>query len=164
MVMEKNGNSSGAVASATTTKNRYLSFAIGEEIFGIEIDVVKEIININTLGIVTVPHTPDYVKGIANLRGYIIPVICVRLRFLMEQKEYTDSTCIIVLEQKEGNIGLIVDGVNEVRHIDESRIAPPPSAKLSHINQFVKNLGKTEDSVMLLVDTQKLLHDEPHLI
>lgn len=162
--MEKNTSGAVAVASATTTKNRYLSFDIGDETFGIEIDVVKEIININTLGIVPVPHTPDYVKGIANLRGYIIPVICVRLRFLMEQKEYTDSTCIVVLEQKEGNIGLIVDGVNEVKHIDETRISPPPQAKLSYANQFVKNLGRTEDSIMLLVDTQKLLYDESHII
>jgi len=158
MIMEKNSDSTVSVASSSTTKNRYLSFGIGNEIFGIEIDTVKEIIN--TLDIVHVPHTPDYVKGISNLRGYIIPVIDVRIRFLMEPKEFTESTCIVVIEQKDGNIGLIVDEVNEVKYIEESHIAPPPSAKLSHINQFVRNLGRTDDSVMLLIDVQKLLYDD----
>jgi len=142
-----------------TTKNRYLSFVIGDENFGMEIDTVKEIIN--TFDITPVPHTPDYIKGIMNLRGDIIPIIDVRTRFLMEPKEYDELTCIVVLEHKDGNIGLIIDSVNEVKYVPEKNISAPPAAKLNYVNQFIKNLGRTDSYVMLLIETQKLLFDDP---
>ena len=141
-----------------TTKNKYLSFIVGTEEFGIEIACVKEIINM--VSITQVPSTPDYVKGIINLRGDIIPVMDVRIRFRMEKRPYDDVTCIIVIEQKGDNIGLIVDSVNEVKYIKESNISVPPSAKLSYSNQFVKSLGRSDDRVVLLVETDKLLYDE----
>jgi len=155
--MEKSDEDIGGSIS-DTTKNRYLSFNIGEENFGMEIDSVKEIIN--TFDITPVPHTQEYIMGIMNLRGDIIPVIDVRTRFLMERKEYDDLTCIVVLEQKDGNIGLIIDEVNEVRYIPEKNIIAPPSAKLNYVNQFIKNLGRSDDYVIQLIEIQKLLYDE----
>lgn len=140
-----------------TTKNKYLSFLVGKEEFGIEISCVKEIINM--VSITQVPSTPKYVKGIINLRGDIIPVIDVRIRFRMEERPYDDLTCIIVIERQGENIGLIVDGVNEVKYINDKNIASPPSARLSYSNQFVKNLGRSEDKVVLLLEIDRLLYD-----
>lgn len=141
-----------------TTKNKYLLFKVGVEELGIEIAYVKEIINM--VSITQVPSTPNYVKGIINLRGDIIPVIDVRLRFRMDERPYDDVTCIIVIEHKGDNIGLIVDGVNEVKYIKENNISAPPSAKLTYSNQFVKNLGRSDDKVVLLIELDKLLNDE----
>lgn len=141
-----------------TTKNKYLLFVVGVEEFGIEISCVQEIINM--VSITQVPSTPSYVKGIINLRGDIIPVIDVRVRFRMEERPYDDLTCIIVIEQKGYNIGLIVDGVNEVKYIKENNISSPPSVKLTYSNQFVKNLGHSDDKVVLLLELDKLLNDE----
>ena len=114
--MEKDEDMTAKVSSETT-KNRILSFMKGNEDFGLEIDVVKEIIN--TIDITPVPHTPDYIKGIMNMRGDIIPIIDVRTRFMMEPRGYDSMTCIVVIEEKDSNIGLIVDSVNEVKHIPE---------------------------------------------
>ncbi|MDR2899235.1 MAG: chemotaxis protein CheW [Clostridiales bacterium] len=147
--------------NTSTTKNRFLSFVIGNEDFGLEIDVVKEIIN--TIDITPVPHTPGYIRGIMNMRGDIIPVIDVRTRFMMESKPYDDMTCVVVIEEKDYNIGLVVDSVNEVKFIEEENISPPPSAKLRNVNQFIRNLGRSDGRVMLLVDTQKFLHDDPQM-
>ena len=159
--MGKNDEDIGGSIS-DTTKNRYLSFAIGEENFGMEIECVKEIIN--TFDITPVPHTQDYIKGIMNLRGDIIPVIDVRTRFLMEPKAYDELTCIVVLEQKDGNIGLIIDSVNEVKYISEQNISPPPAAKLNYVNQFIKNLGRSDERVILLIETQRLLYDDAVIV
>ena len=159
--MGKNDEDIGGSIS-DTTKNRYLSFVVGDENFGMEIDSVKEIIN--TFDITPVPHTQNYIKGIMNLRGDIIPVIDVRVRFLMEPKEYDELTCIVVLEQKDGNIGLIIDSVNEVKFIPEKNISAPPAAKLNYVNQFIKNLGRADNNVIQLIETQRLLYDDVQVL
>ncbi|MCL1924710.1 MAG: chemotaxis protein CheW [Defluviitaleaceae bacterium] len=141
-----------------TIKNKFLLFKIGEEEFGVEISFVREIINM--VNITGVPHTPHYLKGIINLRGEIVPILEIRSRFMMEEIPYDDLTCIIIIEYGGDKIGLIVDEVNEVKYIDEEKIAPPPSAKLSYANYFVKNLGHTDNGVALLLEVNKLLHDE----
>jgi len=144
--------------SEDTIKNKFLLFKIADEEFGIEIAYVKEIINM--VSITQVPSTPDYVKGIINLRGDIVPILDVRTRFRMPWREYDDLTCIVVLEKETDKIGIIVDEVNEVKFINEGNIKPPPSAKLTYSNQFVKSLGHAEDFVVLLVEINKLLYEE----
>ncbi len=156
--MEKSASRNIDTFKEDTTKNKYLSFIIGEEEYGIEISCVKEIINIVT--ITQVPSTPNYIKGIINLRGDIIPVIDIRTRFFMEEKSYDELTCVIVIEHQDNNIGLIVDSVTEVKYIKESDISLPPSTKLSFSNQFIKNLGRMNDKVILLLELDKLLYDE----
>ncbi len=141
-----------------TTKDKYLTFEIDKEDYGIEISNIKEIIGI--CAITLVPETPPYVKGIINLRGDIIPVIDVRKRFLKEPKEYDELTCIVVIEFAEYVLGLIVDNVKEVMYIDESLVAPPPSAKLNYHNQYIRNIGKTPDGVKLLLDLDRLLLEQ----
>lgn len=138
-----------------TTKDKYLTFIIDDEDYGIDIGHVIEIITVTA--ITWVPETPDAIKGIINLRGSIVPVIDVRTRFKKEEKPYDELTCIIVIEYDEYTVGLIVDTVNEVLLIPEESISSPPSAKLKYQNKFIKNIGKIGDNVQLLLDVDKFL-------
>ncbi|AKN31868.1 chemotaxis protein CheW [Clostridium carboxidivorans P7] len=144
--------------SEDTQKGRFLTFSVGKESYGIEIKYVKEIIGIQE--ITEVPELPDYVKGIINLRGKIIPVMDVRLRFKKEAKEYNDRTCIIVIDVEEISIGLIVDNVSEVLTIGEENIVPPPDLKTGFHNRYVKGIGKVGNEVKLLLDCEKVLNDD----
>ncbi|MBX4263322.1 chemotaxis protein CheW [Clostridium estertheticum] len=141
-----------------TQKGKFLTFSVGKESYGIEIKFVTEIIGIQE--ITEVPELPDYVKGIINLRGKIIPVIDVRLRFRKEAKDYNDRTCIVVINIKETVVGLIVDNVAEVINIDDSDIVPPPQMKTGFHNRYVRGIGKVGNEVKLLLDCDKLLNDE----
>lgn len=138
-----------------TQKGKYLTFNMGEEIYGIEIKYVTEIIGVQS--ITEVPELPDFIKGIINLRGMIISVIDVRLRFKKEEIEYNDRTCIVVVEIGNLSIGLIVDGVAEVVEILEEDLVDPPSMKGGFSNKYIKNIGKVGDEVKLLLDCEKLL-------
>ncbi len=140
-----------------TQKGRFLTFSVGKEEYGIEIKYVKEIIGIQE--ITEIPELPNYVKGIINLRGKIIPVMDVRLRFKKEPKEYNDRTCIVVIDIDEISIGLIVDNVSEVLTIEEENIVPPPDLKTGFHNRFVKGIGKVGSEVKLLLDCEKVLND-----
>jgi purine-binding chemotaxis protein CheW len=141
-----------------TQKGKFLTFSVGREAYGIEIKFVTEIIGIQD--ITEVPELPDYVKGIINLRGKIIPVIDVRLRFKKEPKEYNDRTCIVVIDIKQTSVGLIVDNVAEVINIEDSNIVPPPDIKTGFHNRYIRGIGKVENQVKLLLDCDKLLNDD----
>lgn len=140
------------------TKDQYLTFVIDEEEYAIGIAYTKEIVN--NLSITKVPQTPNYVEGIVSLRGDIIPVINVRKRFEKQDKPFDDQTCIVFVEYHDYQLGLIVDNVKEVMFIEEEFIVPPPSAKLSYYNQFIKNIGKIGDKIKLLLDLDKFLLQE----
>jgi len=136
-------------------KNRFLVFSLGKETYGIEIKYVTEIIGMQA--VTEIPQLPEYVKGIINLRGKIIPVTDVRLRFKKESKEYNDRTCIIVIDINETSIGLIVDSVAEVLTIPEQDIVAPPQMNKGISNRFIKSIGKVGSEVKLLLDCEKLL-------
>lgn len=138
-----------------TTENQYLFFTILDEEYGVEIAHVKEIIKV--CNITKVPHTDEYIKGIINLRGDIIPVISVRARFSLPEKEYDGRTCIIVLDIEDKTVGLIVDNVSEVIFINKSRVTAPPSEKYGYKNRFIKKIGNTETNVKQIIDLIKLL-------
>ena len=144
--------------SEDTQKGKYLTFSVGREAYGIEIKFVTEIIGMQD--ITEVPELPNYVRGIINLRGKIIPVIDVRLRFKKEPKEYNDRTCIVVIDVKETYVGLIVDHVAEVINIEDSNIVPPPDMKTGFHNRYVRGIGKVGNEVKLLLDCDKLLNDD----
>ena len=150
------------VLEEDTTKDKYLTFEIDKENYGVEIIYIKEIISVSAITLV--PHVPSYLKGIINLRGDIIPVIDVRERFMIPVKEYDELTCIVVIENSDYILGLIVDNVKEVTFIDEERVVNTPSAKLRFRNQFIKNIGKTgepnEENVILLLDLDKVLMED----
>lgn len=139
-----------------TQKDKYLIFSLSNESYGIPIRYVIEIFNI--VEITTVPEQPEYVKGIINLRGKVISVMDVRLRFRKVEKEYDDRTCIIVIDVEGESIGLIVDNVNEVANIAEEAISPAPVMnQLDVATGFIDGVGKTENEILLLVDCKKLL-------
>lgn len=143
-----------------TQKDKYLIFSIGKESYGIDIKYVIEIIGIEP--ITEVPELPDYVKGVINLRGKIIPVMDVRLKFKKEEKEYDDRTCIIVVEIGGISIGLIIDRVVEVANISENNISKPPKVNKNkdNANKYIKGIGKVNNEVRLLIDCDKLLEDD----
>lgn len=118
--MAQTSNQQLIVKEEDTQSGKYLTFPLGNEVFGIEIKYITEIIGIQTITIV--PEVPKYVKGIINLRGKIIPVVDVRLKFNKEEAEYNDRTCIIVIDIKDITIGLIVDCVSEVVDITDENI------------------------------------------
>ena len=143
-----------------TQKDKYLIFSIGTQYYGIDIKYVIEIIGIEP--ITEVPELPNYVRGVINLRGKIIPVMDVRLKFKKEEKEYDDRTCIIVVEIECISIGLIIDRVLEVANIDENNISPPPkiTSNKDNANKYIKGIGKIQNEVRLLIDCQKLLEED----
>lgn len=138
-----------------TQRDRYMTFKCGEEYYGIGIGYVDEIIGIQP--ITEVPETPDFVKGLLNLRGKIIPIIDVRLRFKKEPIEYNDRTCVVVITVSDVMIGLIVDTIADVVTIPESDILLPPSVGSSGSSRFVYGLGKIGDDVKLLIDPVRLI-------
>lgn len=140
-----------------TQKGKFLTFSLGNEFYGIEIRYVTEIIGLQL--ITEIPEMPEYIKGIINLRGKIIPVMDVRLRFKKPFREYNDRTCIIVIDIQDISIGLIVDSVSEVIAIaDEEIVAPPSVTKES--NKYIKGVGKVGNDVKLLLDSNKLLNEK----
>ena len=146
--------------SHDTQKGKYMTFKSGSEYFGLGIQYVQQIIQYQT--VTKIPETEDYIKGLINLRGRIIPVVDVRLRFKQEPFEYNDRTCIIVINVKSTVVGLIVEKIAEVVEIKEENILPPPTIgrvdKAHH--KYVYGIGKVGDTVKLLLDPDKLLNDE----
>jgi len=141
-----------------TQKGKYLTFLLDKETYAIEIKFVIEIIGIQP--ITEVPELPEYVKGIINLRGKIIPVMDVRLRFKKKAMEYNDRTCIIVIEVKDISIGLIVDNVSEVLSIADDDIVLLPDMNKGTENKYIKAIGKVDKEVKLILDCEKLINDD----
>ncbi|MFB9276027.1 chemotaxis protein CheW [Cohnella cellulosilytica] len=140
-----------------TQKGKYLTFSLGQEYYAIEIKYVTEIIGLQPIS--EVPELPDYIKGIINLRGKIIPVMDVRLRFKKPSVGYNDRTCVIVIEISRISIGLIVDLVSEVMEIPDSEIVPPPEVNQTG-NKYIMGIGKVNHEVKLLLDCEKLINDK----
>ncbi|MCI8298917.1 MAG: purine-binding chemotaxis protein CheW [Lachnospiraceae bacterium] len=143
-----------------TQKGMFMTFQMGEECYGIAVTFVQEIVGIQP--ITAVPEIEDYIKGLINIRGKIIPVIDVRVRFKQEPFEYTDRTCIIVINVKSTIIGLIVDKIAGVITVDEREIILPPSLSQSGSvsSKYVFGLAKVDDEVKLLLDPERLIRDE----
>lgn len=143
-----------------TQKGKYVTFMSNNEYFGLKIEYVNEIIVLQE--ITAIPESEDYIKGLINLRGKIIPVIDVRLRFKQEPFEYNDRTCIIVIHVQSTTVGLIVEKIAEVVEIPEENLLPPPTIGHGDKSQdrYVYAIGKVGDSVKLLLDPDKLLNDD----
>lgn len=139
-------------------EEKLLTFSLGSEGYGVSILKVKEIIGM--MHITPVPRTPEFVKGVINLRGKIIPVMDLRAKFNMEEKEYNERTCIIVVEVNLNNVqrllGVVVDMVSEVVSITSEEIEPPPQygTKLDH--NFILGIGKIKDRVVIIIDIDEI--------
>ena len=150
------------MATATLTAARagkYLVFQLDREEFGVYVLKVREIMGLQE--ITAVPQTPPYVKGVLNLRGKVVPVIDLRTKFGLDQIEYTQRTCIIVLEVATAGrsllMGVIVDGVSEVLNIQENEIEDPPEFGAGAKVTFVLGLAKVKGKVKILLDIDKAL-------
>ncbi|MDI6448342.1 chemotaxis protein CheW [Anaerobaca lacustris] len=138
---------------------KYLTFALGPEEFGLEILKVREIIGY--MAITAVPQTPEYIRGVINLRGQVIPVVDLRAKFAMHSEERTSQTCIIVVETRHGdqkfNTGIVVDRVRDVLDITAGQIEDAPSFGASVETDFILSMAKITDSVKILLDIDRVL-------
>ena len=140
-------------------EGKYLTFALGSEEYGLEILKVREIFGY--MEITAIPKTPQHVKGVINLRGQVIPVIDIRIKFDMESVQTTDQTCVIVVETEQNNqkfsTGLVVDRVQEVLDIKEDAIQDSPNFGSKVDTNFILGMGKVEKEVKILLDIDKVL-------
>jgi purine-binding chemotaxis protein CheW len=147
-----------AIVEGKGSAGKYLTFTLANEDYGIGILKIKEIIGM--MPITSVPKTPSYIKGVINLRGKVIPVLNLRLRFGMEEIDATDRTCIIVVEIDTPNgtvqIGIVVDSVSEVLNIKEEEIEPPPTFGARLNTDYILGMAKMEGSVKILLDIDRV--------
>lgn len=135
----------------------YLTFSVGKEDYGVPISVVTEIVGMQR--IMGIPDVPSFIKGVINLRGKVIPVMDVRLRFGMQEREYDERTVVIVLEVGNELIGLIVDRVSEVLEIPDGNIDRTTSINGSEKRSAVSGLGRVDERVAILLDVGTLVSD-----
>jgi purine-binding chemotaxis protein CheW len=150
-----------ALKAITEREGKYLTFSLADEDYGIGILKIKEIIGM--MPVTTVPQTPDFVKGVINLRGRVIPVMDLRLRFRMEAIDYTERTCIIVVEitgsDETIHIGIVVDSVSEVLNIKGEDIEETPTFGAKLNTDYILGMAKTEDDVKILLDIDRVLSE-----
>jgi len=152
----------GAGKAMAEREGKYLTFSLDNEEYGIGILQIKEIIGM--MPITTVPHTPGYVKGVINLRGKVIPVVDLRLRFGIEATDYTERTCIIVVEMaaQSGTImtGIVVDSVSEVLNMKAEEIEQTPTFGIKLDTEYILGMAKMEGGVKILLDINRILNPE----
>ena len=141
---------------------KYLTFQLEREEFGIPVLQVREIMGLQD--ITAVPNTPSHVKGVINLRGRVIPVLCLRARFGLASAEHTSRTCIIVVQVKsaagETQLGVIVDGVSEVLNINSDEIEDTPNFGGGPASPYLRGMAKIKDKVKILLDIDQLLGNQ----
>jgi purine-binding chemotaxis protein CheW len=152
-------NEGRTTQSMASQEGKYLTFTLAGEEYGIGILKVKEIIGM--MGITRVPQTPPYVKGVINLRGKVIPVVDLRMKFNLEAGEYTERTCIVVVEvSREGGyvfIGIVVDSVSEVLNIKGGEIEATPDFGATLDTAYILGMAKTGAGVKILLDIDRVL-------
>lgn len=146
-------------SKGTSLEGLYLTFRLGEEVYGLRILTVQEIIQL--LPTTVVPRTPEYIRGVINLRGRIIPVVDLRTKFGMEAIDDSGQTCIVVVEietsESSVTMGVVVDQVSEVTDIKADQIEPPPRFGVAVETGFLLGMGKVGDKVIILLDIQQVL-------
>lgn len=141
-----------------SSADRFLTLFLGDEQYGLEIDIVKEIIAM--MKTTPVPKTPHYLQGVMNLRGNIIPVVNLRTKFDMEEKETDDRTAIVIITIEGTNIGFIVDRVEEVLAVDKEQFSKPPSFDTSIDSEFISKMARTKEGVVMVLDLLKIFDKE----
>lgn len=150
-----------SVAGITETV-QYLTFKLADEIFAFDVAKVREILELTS--ITKVPQTPDFMRGVINLRGSVVPVIDLRLNFGMACTEQTVNTCIIVVEVKlDGEtvvLGVLADSVQEVVEMEPGLIEPPPQLGTKLNTEFIKGMGKVENNFVMILDIDKVFSSD----
>jgi purine-binding chemotaxis protein CheW len=149
------GDSAAMFDSEDTMKDKFLTFWIGDEEYGMGIEFVTEIIGVQK--ITKVPDMPHFIKGVINLRGRIIPVIDVRTRFGLPERAYDERTCIVVIHVNNQTTGMIVDQVNEVSNIAQDQIESAQTGDMGGTQSYIMGIGKTGDSVKILLHVERFM-------
>lgn len=148
-----------AVLTATQDQHQYLTFMLGGEVFAIGILAIKEIIEYGAL--TEVPMMPDYIRGVINLRGSVVPVVDLSARFGRKNTELTRRTCIVIIEviseQEKQVLGVVVDAVNEVLEIAADQIEPPPAFGAKIRTDFIRGMGKVEGRFVIIMNVNNVL-------
>ncbi len=145
-----------------TEARQYLTFKMEEEIFALDVGKVREILDYTN--ITKVPQTPDYMKGVINLRGSVVPVVDMRLKFNMPEQERTVDTCIIVveitIEEEQTILGALVDSVQEVFELEPSQVEPAPRIGTKLNTEFILGMGKRDEQFVIILDIDKVFSAE----
>ncbi|MGA7828550.1 MAG: chemotaxis protein CheW [Geobacteraceae bacterium] len=144
--------------STEIVSKQYLTFRLAQETFAVDVAKVREILDF--VAITKVPQTPDFMRGVINLRGSVVPVVDMKLKFGMERTEKTVNTCIIVLEVSIENettiVGALADSVQEVVELDPAQIEPPPRIGMKLNIDFIQGMGKLNEDFVIILDTDKI--------
>ena len=149
-------------STASNDARQYLTFKLGEEVFGVDVAQVREILDY--VKATKIPQTPEFMAGVINLRGSVVPVIDMRLKFSMERTERTIDTCIVVLEifldDEKILLGALVDSVQEVFEMEQSQIEPAPRIGTRIKNEFIRGMGKRDEKFIIILDIDKVFSIE----
>jgi purine-binding chemotaxis protein CheW len=145
-----------------TETSQYLTFKLDEEVFAVDIAKVKEVLDFTT--VTKVPQTPSFMRGVINLRGSVVPVVDMRLKFGMSRTEQTVNTCIIIVEvaiEGDGTVlGALADSVQEVIELDPESIEPAPRIGTRLNTEFIKGMGKRDGQFIIILDIDKIFSEE----
>ena len=153
----KQQSSDRKISTDNSVLGKVMTFHIGDQIYGIEIQYVTEIIEMQH--ITKVPHVPPYIKGIINVRSKVVPIVDIRSRFGKEEIPYTSRTCIIILSFNELSVGIIVDSVADVIPVTEQHISKTPELTGVNSNKFIKSILEMNDGIKLVLDVSKLIDE-----
>ncbi|HSW14123.1 MAG TPA: chemotaxis protein CheW [Solimonas sp.] len=147
-----------ALAAGTGMPNEFLTFTLGEEEYGVDILKVQEIRGYDT--VTKVPNAPSFIKGVINLRGTIVPVVDLRLKFALGRADYNQFTVMIILNVARRVVGIVVDGVSDVMQLTPEQIRPAPEFGSNVNTKFITGIGALEQRMLILMDIEKLISSE----
>jgi purine-binding chemotaxis protein CheW len=151
-------NPSAKIEDTDLAAGEYLTFILGGEEYGIEILKVQEIRSYEA--VTKIANTPDFIKGVINLRGSIVPIVDLRMRFNLNLVEYNEFTIVIILSFSKRIIGIVVDGVSDVLDLNQSQISPVPELVSNIDTKYLKGLGSVDDRMLILVDIEQLMSSQ----
>lgn len=155
MMSNTEGVNASAAANVNNAAGEYLTFVLGEEEYGLEILKVQEIRGYDT--VTQIANTPDFIKGVINLRGKIVPIVDLRIKFNLGKVEYDEFTVVIILNLGGRVVGIVVDGVSDVMALQEEQIREVPSLVTSIDTKYIMGLATVEEQMLILVDIERLM-------
>ena len=158
MSSDESSNGLGAARGALAMPNEFLTFTLGQEEYGVDILKVQEIRGYDT--VTRIPEAPEFIKGVINLRGTIVPVVDMRLKFRLDSAEYNEFTVMIILNVARRVVGMVVDGVSDVMQLSAEQIRPAPEFGSSVNTRFITGIGTLDQRMLILIDIEKLMSSQ----
>jgi len=158
MSSDESSNGLGAARGALAMPNEFLTFTLGQEEYGVDILKVQEIRGYDT--VTRIPEAPEFIKGVINLRGTIVPVVDMRLKFRLATAEYNEFTVMIILNVARRVVGMVVDGVSDVMQLSAEQIRPAPEFGSSVNTRFITGIGALDQRMLILIDIEKLMSSQ----